>query len=386
MKFSKKQFVLLLILSLLIVCAGLAYYWYLNIPKNTNGVLTKNDINKRNTSTLKGLFYQFDYDPVQRARVNIFAYDFLNSKKEQILTFDSFYAPDIVSKNNLIAYTRVLDDINCVEGFLGQLKCKNELKILELSSGQEISIATNVITFTFSSDTRYIFYAIYDKQKNESEIYRYDVSNGVHDIALDNWKGVIELALGSNKDGLLIFAQKGKLYAAKDKKAELLYDSIIENNRELLAHYNLSIDGSRILITKGTRFGEEEIGLYDLTARNYQKFDLRSFKMDGDYNYTLSENGENILIDTHEGRGKYSYSIFDWVNAERKKVFETDTGLIIRRVPAKDDFLVRKGEFIDRRGVVSFFIEPSMNQNRLVIQSSKVDGNEPNVYFLDWIN
>lgn len=384
MKLFQNKLVILLILPLLLLGGGFIYYWHSNTAWNTKELQTGQNAGEKSPARIQGLFYQFDYDPTQRAKINIFTYDFLNGEKVPISTFDSFLAPDIFSKNNIIAYTKTLNDSNCVKGFLGQLKCQNELRLLKLSDRQEISVATNVITFAFSSSADYLFYVIYNKEEKESKIYRFSVSKGINDILLDNWKGIIELILGSSKDGSVIFTQRGKLYSAINKEVNLLHDSKIETKEELFTHYDLSIDGSKVLVVLGTRFGETAMGLYDLATETYQDLNLKSWKTDGDYSFALAKDGKSILINTGEGYGQYSYSTFDLINKERKIIFETDKGLIIESIPGENNFLIRKEEFINHRGVVSFFIEPFLGQNKLVVQNIKADGNGPNIYFLDW--
>lgn len=356
------------------------YYW----------ITHSGNISKEKNS-LRGVFYQYERDMINptASQVIVYSYDFLSGEKKELKNFQSFYAPLISFKNNKLAYVISLDDKNCTEGFKGQIICNNEFSVFDIINAKNSNIASNIMSFVFTPDNAGLVYATFEKSKNQSSVYIYDIRTGNKKNLLSNYPGVIEVILGSDQiKRTVYFVQNNKLYKSSNGTAVLLYDPKLKVDEEVFGDYVPSGDGTKVLVSQGTRFAILKIGLFDVTSQEYRALDLDKMRL-GDDNAGYYPNrfiDSNTLLGTrYDGYGKYSYWEYNITKGVRQKFFNTDNGLIITATSDRKNFLIRSSEFVNSRGKVTFFIEPSQFSNRFVVEKSKSDGNEPNIYFIGWL-
>lgn len=388
-----KKLLILTVLIILLAGSGI-YYWTTQSGNISNEQFSNSQTNEqiqKEENSLGGIFYRYERDITNptASQVIIYSYDFLSGQKKELTNFRSFYAPRISFKNNKLAYVKALDGKNCTEGFKGQIICNNEFSVFDIVKAINSNIASNVMSFAFTPNGAGLVYTTFEKNKSQSNIYIYDIETRDKKTLLSNHPGVIEIILGSDQTKREVyFVQNDTLYQSSNGTAVLLYDPKLRVGEEVLGNYILSGDGTKVLVSQGSRFAIFKIGLFDITSQEYRDLDLDKMRL-GDDNagyYPDHFIDSNALWGTrHDGYGKYSYWEFDIPNGMRKKIFNTDNGLILAATPDRKNFLIRSSEFINNRGRVTFFIEPSQFSNRFVVEKNKSDGNEPNIYFIGWL-
>jgi hypothetical protein len=231
-----------------------------------------------------------------------------------------------------------------------------------------------------------VFYIKHRSSASEKDgLYKYSLATRARTLTSADVQGC-EVILGSNQaEDQIFIGDAGQLRVLRNGQSEVV-------KTISAAHYQVSPDGSKVLVIKIGRQGfVDEVGIYDVRQGTYrvitpQLAGLTKGFLDSNIS-GFTDNSLGIEGFLNEGVRRSTYWILDLASAKWTKVFTTDKGLLTSKYPGELSFLTRtmmayQGNQLKLR----YFLEPELaSENVFATDEEKADGTWPSVYFAGWI-